>query len=70
MNTSTSDNAIGETAGKVWQFLNQHGPTSSSKLVKELELSRDLVMQGVGWLAREEKIEFRAGKRSKQIALK
>ncbi len=47
---------IGETAGAVWHYLNEHGSTSMAKLIKELEPNRDLVMQAVGWLAREDKV--------------
>lgn len=47
---------IGETAGAVWHYLNEHGATSLTKLVKELEPNRDQVMQAVGWLARENKV--------------
>ena len=49
-------NQIGETAGAVWHYLNEHGTTSLAKLVKELEPNRDQVMQAVGWLARENKV--------------
>ena len=35
----------------------------------DLDVPRDLVMQGVGWLAREGKIEFQEGPRSKLVSL-
>jgi len=70
MNADEMDNEIGEAAGVVWKYLDQAGSASPSKLAKEIALSRDLVMQGIGWLARENKIEFIEGKRGKQIALK
>lgn len=47
---------IGETAGAVWRYLNENGATSLTKLVKALEPNRDLVMQAIGWLAREDKV--------------
>ena len=47
---------IGEIGGAVWHLLADHGPTSVAKLVRELDLPRDLVMQALGWLAREDKI--------------
>lgn len=62
--------AIGLIAGEVWQYLNDHGPVTLSKLSREIDAPRDLIMQGVGWLAREDKIVFRPGARSKQIALR
>ena len=61
--------SIGTVAGLVWQFLADSGPITLSKLAREIDAPRDMVMQGVGWLAREEKIEFHEGPRSKLISL-
>ena len=60
---------IGETAGLVWQALNENGPMSMSKLVKSVDKPRDLIMQAVGWLAREDKIAVDGPARSRTIAL-
>lgn len=60
---------IGITAGLVWHFLGDNGPTSMSKLAKEIDAPRDTVMQGIGWLAREGKIEFEEGARSRTVYL-
>lgn len=62
--------SIGTVAGLVWEYLEQNGPVTLSKLAREIDAPRDLVMQGVGWLAREEKIKFHPGERSKQISLR
>ena len=62
--------SIGTVAGWVWHYLEQHGPVTLSKLAREIEAPRDLVMQAVGWLAREEKILFHEGKRSKLVSLR
>ena len=62
---------IGETAGKLWQILDLKGPQTISKLIKELDdVPRDVVMQGLGWLAREEKLEIEEEGRSKTVSLK
>jgi hypothetical protein len=53
---------IGNAAGAIWNFLNERGPTPLSKMVQELEQPKDIVLQGIGWLAREGKIEYAAGK--------
>jgi hypothetical protein len=53
---------IGEAAGLVWRTLAAKGPLSYAKLVKATSLSRDEVMQAVGWLAREDKLEFQDGR--------
>ena len=62
--------SIGTVAGLVWKYLSEHGPVTLSKLARDIDAPRDLVMQGVGWLAREDKILFHEGKRSKQISLR
>jgi len=62
---------IGEVAGEVWQTLDAYGPITLSKLSRLLKHHpRDLVMQGIGWLAREEKILFQQGDQSKTIQLR
>lgn len=61
---------IGDVAGRVWQYLDQHGPTTLTKLVKEVEAPRDSIMQAVGWLAREDKLLFDANGRSKTVRLR
>jgi len=49
---------IGEVAGTVWQLLSENGPINVSKLVKAVDEPRDTLMQALGWLAREEKINI------------
>jgi hypothetical protein len=62
--------SIGLVAGLVWKYLSTNGSVTLSKLAREIDAPRDLVMQGVGWLAREDKVLFQEGKRSKTVALK
>ncbi len=61
---------IGVAAGRIWQYLNEHGPISISRLVKDVDLTRDSIMQGLGWLAREDKIYIQEGPRSRMVGLK
>lgn len=61
---------IGETAGLVWHVLEKSGPMTLAKLAKELSAPRDVVMQAVGWLAREGKIEIQESKRKRTISLR
>lgn len=61
--------SIGTIAGVVWTYLSENGPVTQSKLSREIEAPRDLIMQGVGWLAREGKIRFEEGPRSKLLVL-
>jgi hypothetical protein len=61
---------IGTTAGEVWNVLSAQGPITLARLARELEMPRDLVMQAVGWLAREGKIDIEAGPRGRTVALR
>lgn len=61
---------IGDTAGRVWHTLEQEGPLSVTKLVKSVDAPRDVVMQAIGWLAREEKILVTETNRSKIVSLR
>lgn len=61
---------IGETAGVVWHVLDEGGPMTLAKLAKEVEAPRDVVMQAVGWLAREGKVEVEESKRKRTIRLR
>jgi predicted ArsR family transcriptional regulator len=60
---------IGETAGRIWHALSEAGPLSITKLVKIVGVPRDTVMQGLGWLAREDKIEIDETSRTKVVSL-
>lgn len=60
---------IGTVAGQIWHFLEESGPVTMTQLVKQIEAPRDLVMQGVGWLAREGKVTFQNGARSRRVGL-
>lgn len=73
MATMTKDSCvaeIGQTAGEVWQLLSQKGPQTIAKLVKEVDAPRDTVMQALGWLAREDKIEIEEDSRTRTVALR
>ena len=53
---------IGSAAGEIWHFLNDNGPATVSKIVKELDQPKDTILQGIGWLAREGKVDYELGK--------
>ena len=61
---------IGFTAGKVWCFLEDSGPSSLNKLTKNLEVSREMALMAIGWLAREDKIVFEQATRGRLVRLK
>ena len=61
---------IGETAGKVWHTLSKDGAMSPAKLVKAVGEPRDVVMQAIGWLAREGKVAVEEQGRSRVVSLR
>ena len=60
---------IGEVAGNVWRVLSEKGPLSMTKLVKAIGEPRDTVMQALGWLAREGKINIDDDGRNRMVSL-
>jgi hypothetical protein len=61
---------IGETAGQIWHALDESGSLSLAKLVKTIDAPRDTVMQAIGWLAREDKLEIEETSRGRVISLR
>lgn len=61
---------IGKTAGQVWHTLSEDGPMSFPRLAREIGVHRDIVMQAVGWLAREGKVAIEEGTRGRTVSLK
>jgi winged helix-turn-helix protein DUF2582 len=61
---------IGDAAGAVWHYLNENGPRTLTQLVKEVDAPRDVVMQAVGWLAREDKLSIEEDARKKTVSLR
>lgn len=49
---------IGETAGKVWDVLSKKKELSLSQIPKAVKETDALVYQALGWLAREDKIQY------------
>ena len=60
---------IGETAGAVWQLLSQTGPIPMTKIAKQIDAPKYLVMQAIGWLAREDKLIIEEEGRRKIVSL-
>ena len=61
---------VGDTAGKVWNELNAHGPQTVAQLKKKLNGSGELVNFALGWLAREDKVNLSQEKKNIKVALK
>jgi hypothetical protein len=61
---------IGETAGQVWRLLESDGPQTLAQIKKKLGTKLGYTEYALGWLAREEKIEITAEKRTYKVSLK
>lgn len=61
--------SIGITAGTVWSVLEENGPLSMTRLVRAVDEPKDLVMQALGWLAREDKIFIEEEGRTRVVSL-
>ena len=57
-------------AGVVWCILSENGTMTMAKLIKAIGEPRDNVMQALGWLAREDKIDIVEDGRSRVVSLR
>ncbi len=44
---------IGIVAGEIWHYLDEHGESRLSAVVKGIERPKELTLMSLGWLARE-----------------
>ena len=49
---------IGETAGRIWKVMQKKGEVNVAQLPKMLNEKSAIIYQGLGWLAREDKIDY------------
>jgi hypothetical protein len=61
---------IGHVAGEVWGVLSGQGPLTLAAIKKEVEAPGDVVIAAIGWLAREDKLDFLTAGRTVKIALR
>jgi hypothetical protein len=61
---------VGETAGQVWRLLSSEGPQTMAQLKKKLDPKGEMLGMALGWLAREDKIEFLTEKKTVLVQLK
>ena len=66
----SSNAEIGDVAGSVWELLNAEGDQSLAAIKKSIDAPADLVAAAVGWLAREDKLEFTSNGRTTRVALR
>ena len=56
--TLSQEERIGFAAGEIYNYLNENGTTSFTKMKKDLDLKGNFADLGLGWLARENKVEI------------
>ncbi|MCK4347218.1 MAG: winged helix-turn-helix domain-containing protein [Thermoplasmatales archaeon] len=61
---------IGTVAGEIWDLLNEKSELSISGVVAEINASQSTAYMGLGWLARENKLEFVKKNRGVFVRLK
>ena len=61
---------IDSAAGTIWRYLNEHGEVTLSQLKQGTKVSDQLLFAGIGWLAREEKLNFTTNGRSVSVCLR
>jgi hypothetical protein len=61
---------IGETAGKIWKFLEENGEASLTQIRKGVKADQNLILQAIGWLAREDKVQIEKKERFITYTLK
>lgn len=60
---------IGESAGRVWQFLSEHPGSTPEQIKNTLRLKENLLHMSIGWLAREGKLVFEEHGKTMQLSL-
>ena len=61
---------IGSVAGAIWHYLEDNDEATITKLTREIRENERTVLMGVGWLAREGKLDFERRKQGTYITLK
>ncbi len=63
-------NSIDDAAGKVWQYLDQNGATSVTKITNETGINKNDVQRAIGWLLKESKLVIEVVGRTELLSLK
>jgi len=63
-------NTIGETAGKIWKYLDKNGATSVSKITTETGINKNDIQRAIGWLSKEDKLSIDMKGRAETLSLK
>ena len=61
---------IGHIAGAIWHYLEKNNEATVTKITREIGEPQRSVLMGVGWLAREGKLNFNEKGQGTYITLK
>ncbi len=61
---------IGVAAGKLWQYLENNGPSSVTKATTDTGLGKNDIQRAIGWLAKEDKLVIELKGRIETLSLK
>ena len=67
---SISNEQIGQAAGEIWGLLSRDGGQSLAAIKKSVDAPGDVVVAAIGWLAREDKLDFATSGRTVKISLR
>ena len=59
-----------ESAGQIYHYLNAKGEVSINKMKKDLSLTENFAEMGLGWLSREDKLEYTQKAKSVTVKLR
>jgi hypothetical protein len=59
LDTTNLTEPIGSAAGKIWDLLHSQGEVELSQVSKLINVNNNQTFSALGWLAREDKIQFK-----------
>jgi hypothetical protein len=65
-----SPHDIGNVAGEIWGLLASNGEQTLAALKKSVDAPSDIVLAAIGWLAREDKLQFATSGKTVKISLR
>ena len=61
---------IGESSGRIWEYLHENGAATVSEISRSLRMSSAMLHMAIGWLAREDKLVFESKGKAAKLSLK
>ena len=59
-----------ESAGQIYNYLSNKGEVTITKMKKDLSLEENFASMGLGWLSREDKLEYTQKAKSVTVKLR